>query len=138
MTVEPVTPKSTKRQPTAKAKANKLRQQVVKTMLTADEAVRFDDLLYTSCLSQAEFVRRACLRLQVNVVPDQNLTLYATLGTLQRSVQTVLNGELPESSREQLETAVESLKVTRLLLIDVDPTAVVEPGGAAATEVGSL
>jgi len=53
--------------------------------------------------------------------------MYAAFGTLQRSVQTVLNGELPAASRAVLEVALETLKTTRLLLVDVDPTAVVEP-----------
>ena len=134
MTVKQVTLKSKSRKPTAKAKANKLRQRVVKTMLTQAEGETFDSLLQVCRLSQAEFVRRACLRQTIKVVPDQNLTMYATLGTLQRSVQTVLKGELPESSREQLEAALESLKTTRLLLVDVDPTDTAEPTEETATE----
>lgn len=132
MTVKPVTPQSTTRKPTAKASTNKLRTRVVKTMLTADEKQRFADLVRASCLSQAEFVRRACLRQSISVVPDQNLTQYATLGQLQGAVQAVLRGELPESSRAALEAALETLKAIRLLLIDVDATAVVEPASEAA------
>ena len=122
--------KATTRRPTAKAQTNRLKTRVIKTNLSPDEGARFDDLVKTSCLSQAEYIRRACLRQKLNIVPDQNLVMYAKLGTFQKAAQTVLRVGLPVDVREQLEATLADLKALRLLLIDVDPDAVTEPATA--------
>ncbi len=95
---------------------------------------RFDLLVQTSGLSQAEYIRRCCLEPELTVVPDCNIQAYVALGKLQRLLQQLLQQTqaqthaktvsailqpLSDFDREQLQAARQELALMRLLVTGV-------------------
>jgi len=73
----------------------------------------FEALVEASGLSKADYIRFCCLETTVVQVPNQNLLLYAQLGTLQMTLRRAVKTELTPD----LEQALELVKAMRLQLV---------------------